>query len=112
MLLPSLIREHSSFDVNCTDWVEHALETDLDPYLRTPEEEMSFVARHNLDVYPFVAVAAWGAIGPIIRQSYAMAKFLVPGLMKVGRPILIQLGCHNLVLWAEEMLRIRWRLTL
>ncbi|CAL5228007.1 g11062 [Coccomyxa viridis] len=38
------------------DWVEHVLETDIDPYLRTPEEELSFVVRHNLDVIASVAI--------------------------------------------------------
>ena len=32
------------------------LETDIDPYLRTPEEELSFVVRHNLDVIASVAI--------------------------------------------------------
>ena len=40
---------------NFADWVEHVLETDAEPYLRTPEEELSFVARHNLNVYFMVA---------------------------------------------------------
>jgi len=37
------------------DWVEHVMETDAEPYLRTPDEELSFIVRHNLDVNASVA---------------------------------------------------------
>lgn len=39
----------------CADWVEHALDTKAEPYLMTPEGELSFVVRHNLDVIATVA---------------------------------------------------------
>ena len=39
--------------------MEHALETGLQPYLRTPEAELSFVARHNLDAYATVALLGY-----------------------------------------------------
>ena len=42
------------------DWVEHVLETDAEPYLRTPEEEMSFITRHNIDVNACIAGASFG----------------------------------------------------
>ena len=42
------------------DWVEHALETNAEPYLRTPDEELSFIVRHNLDVNASIALAAIG----------------------------------------------------
>ena len=32
------------------DWIEHALATHGEAYLLTPEDELSFVQRHNLDV--------------------------------------------------------------
>lgn len=44
------------------DWVEHALETDVEPYLRTPEEELSFVVRHNIDVNASIAGASFGLL--------------------------------------------------
>ena len=31
------------------------METDAEPYLRTPDEELSFIVRHNLDVNASVA---------------------------------------------------------
>ena len=44
------------------DWVEHALETDVEPYLRTPEEELSFIVRHNIDVNACIAGASSGLL--------------------------------------------------
>lgn len=44
------------------DWVEHALETDTEPYLRTPEEELSFIVRHNTDVNACIAGASLGLL--------------------------------------------------
>ena len=35
--------------------MEHALDTKAEPYLRTPEEELFFVVRHNLDVIATLA---------------------------------------------------------
>ena len=40
------------------DWIEHVLSTKAEPYLRTPEAELSFVARHNLDVIVTCAAVA------------------------------------------------------
>ena len=42
--------------VRCADWIEHVVETKGDPYLKTPDDELSYIVRHNLDVY--VAIAA------------------------------------------------------
>ena len=38
------------------DWVEHVIDTKGDPYLKTPEDELSFIVRNSLDVYAIVAV--------------------------------------------------------
>ena len=46
----------------CADWVEHVLETKGYPYLKTPEDELSFIVRHNLDVYAFLAAALYLAL--------------------------------------------------
>ena len=37
--------------------MEHVIETKGDPYLKTPEDELSFIVRHNLDVYALFAAA-------------------------------------------------------
>ena len=37
------------------DWLEHVIDTKGDPYLTTPEVELSFIVRHNLDVYALLA---------------------------------------------------------
>jgi len=38
------------------DWVEHVIDTKGEPYLKTPEDELSFIVRNSLDVYAIVAV--------------------------------------------------------
>ena len=43
--------------MSCADWIEHVVETKGDPYLKTPDDELSYIVRHNLDVY--LAVAAF-----------------------------------------------------
>ncbi len=35
------------------------LETQGYPYLKTPEDELSFIVRHNLDVYAFLGAALY-----------------------------------------------------
>ena len=51
------------------DWVEHAIETGGEPYLRTPEAELSIFVRHSLDTYGFcLAVLCMGV--------YLLAKML------------------------------------
>ena len=42
--------------LSCADWIEHVVETKGDPYLKTPDDELSYAVRYNLDVY--VAIAA------------------------------------------------------
>ena len=44
------------------DWIEHALEIGGVSYLRTPEEELSWVVLNNLDVYAAFAAAAAAAL--------------------------------------------------
>lgn len=34
----------------CTDWIEHVAETNGEPYLQTPENEMSLLQLWNLDI--------------------------------------------------------------
>ena len=38
------------------------LETDVEPYLRTPEEELPFIVRHNADVNACIAGASFGVL--------------------------------------------------
>ncbi len=35
--------------------MEHVLETKGEPYLKTPEDELSFIVRNSLDVYAILA---------------------------------------------------------
>ena len=41
------------------DWLEHVIDTKGDPYLKTPENELSFIVRHNLDVYALLGAALY-----------------------------------------------------
>lgn len=56
------------------DWIEHVLATGGEAYLMTPEDDLSFVARHNVDViatyFGGVAAAvfgAWKLLGTLMR---------------------------------------------
>ena len=66
-----------------SDWVEHVLATDAEPYLRTPEEELSFIVRHNLDVNAAVAVSALAMLA-LVRQALRAAGRL---LLKSGQKL-------------------------
>ena len=73
----------------CTDWVEHVLETDAEPYLRTPEEELSFVARHNLDVYLWVAIMVIALGIKLLSSLWKMVSIMVGGLVHALRVFMI-----------------------
>lgn len=53
------------------DWIEHVLNTNGDPYLKTPEDEMSFVVRNMLDVYA-TAAACFSVVLVIVYQAFRM----------------------------------------
>ena len=66
--------------VCCADWVEHVIATDGEPYLRTPDDEMSFAARYSLDVYAMLAACCFmvlllmrAAVVGLIRRCEHMA---------------------------------------
>ncbi len=68
-----------------TDWIETVIATDGEPYLRTPDDEMSLAARYCLDVYALLAACGLmvvllivAAVGALIRKCQHMA------LMDVG----------------------------
>ena len=65
------------------DWVEHVLETDAEPYLRTPEEEMSFIARHNIDVNACIAGASLGLLFVLWRIGRLAVTRLLRSSLKV-----------------------------
>lgn len=35
------------------------IETNGDPYLKTPEDELTFIVRHNLDIYAVLAASLY-----------------------------------------------------
>lgn len=67
---------HMRVPAVASDWVEHVLATDAEPYLRTPEEELSFIVRHNLDVNAAVAVSAFAMLALVWRALRAASRLL------------------------------------
>ena len=68
-----------------SDWVEHVLATDAEPYLRTPEEELSFIVRHNLDVHAAVAVSALAMLALVWQALRAASRLLLGSGQKLKR---------------------------
>ena len=70
------------------DWIEHALEIGGASYLRTPEEELSWVVLNNLDVYAaFAAAAAAALLGVVLavrrlHRSLLQASSATPNSSK------------------------------
>ena len=67
------------------DWVEHVLATDAEPYLRTPEEELSFIVRHNLDVNAAVALSALAMLVLVWQALRAASGLLLGSGQKLKR---------------------------
>ena len=70
------------------DWIEHALEIGGASYLRTPEEELSWVVLNNLDVYvAFAAAAAAALLGAVLavrqlHRSFPQTQSATPNSSK------------------------------
>lgn len=74
-------------DILClsADWIEHVLATGGEAYLMTPEDDLSFVVRHNLDVvatYLCGLVAAVFVVGKLL-QILLQCVLAVSGRSKV-----------------------------
>jgi hypothetical protein len=63
--------------VRVPDWVDHALETNAEPYLRTPDEELSFIVHHNLDVNASIALAAMGLCFALLRIGQVASRVVL-----------------------------------
>lgn len=48
------------------------VETKGDPYLKTPDDELSYIVRHNLDVY--VSIAAF--VGLLLLLALRLLRFV------------------------------------
>ena len=112
--LAALIAHCRRFDIHCehamkrclrcADWIEHVIATGGEPYLRTPENEMSLIVRNSLDVYTVIAAMCCLALGfahavlgiilrrckvllhACVRSSNGTRDGCVPGSGKVARP--------------------------
>jgi hypothetical protein len=69
---------HEKTHVHAADWVEHVADTGGEPYLRPPIDELSFIARHSLDVIGFWAACAgiptWLLLRRVFRRRALGAK--------------------------------------
>jgi hypothetical protein len=72
--------------VHGADWVEHAIETGGEPYLHTPEAELSIFVRHSLDTYGFcLAVLCVGVclVAKLLGRAVAATRdFVLNGKVK------------------------------
>ncbi len=64
----------------CADWIQHVLDTDGEPYLQTPEDDIPIVSLLLLDVLGFLvfasampALAAWAG-WTILKETAAEAE--------------------------------------
>ena len=75
--------------------MEHVIATGGEPYLKTPEEELSFVVRNSLDVFAIVAaaccialLAAKAALQLLLsRCRPALKAWLVDGSLPWPAPV-------------------------
>ena len=63
--------------MHCADWVEHAIETGGEPYLHTPEAQLSIFVRHSLDTYAFclaVLCIGWYLAAKLLGRAAAATR--------------------------------------
>lgn len=59
-----------------TDWVEHALATGGEAYLRTPEQDLSFIVKSSMDVWAAcLSVAAMSLYAALLFARWAYNRF-------------------------------------
>ena len=44
--------------LHCADWIQHVLNTDGEPYLQTPEDDIPLISLFLLDVLGFLLIAS------------------------------------------------------
>ena len=52
------------------DWIEHVLETDGEPYLRLPVDDLNIFVRHSLDTYGFLL----GCAGALLYLAWRLVQ--------------------------------------
>lgn len=62
---------------SCADLIEHVLETEGDAYLKTLDDELSYLVRHSVDIYAAMAafvvviVTLLWKVSPVISRYVA-----------------------------------------
>lgn len=62
------------------DWIEHVIATRGEPYLKTPEDEMSFIVRNSLDVHAILGACCTAvllAARTALRLLYSKSRPLI-----------------------------------
>lgn len=69
------------------DWIEHVIATGGEPYLKTPEDELSFIVRNSLDVHAILAaccIALFLAARTALRLLYSKSRPLIKAWLNDG----------------------------
>ena len=56
------------------DWIEHALEMEGESYLKTPEEDLSWLVLHSVDVYAAFVAASAAALAGLIASVWCLIR--------------------------------------
>ena len=56
------------------DWIEHALEMEGESYLKTPEEDLSWLVLNNVDVYAAFVAATAAVLAALIISVWCLIR--------------------------------------
>ena len=70
----------------CADLIEHVLETEGSAYLKTPDDELSFLVRNSLDLHASVGAFVALAVALSWKMSRVSARYVMGGLESIGLP--------------------------
>ena len=75
------------------DLIEHVLETEGDAYLKTPEDELSFLVRSSIVTHASVGVFAALTVALLWKLSRVFARYVMGGPRKHRSDLLALLIC-------------------
>ena len=77
--------QYAAHKCSCADLIEHVLETEGDAYLKTLDDELSYLVRHSVDIYATMAafvvliVTLLWKVSPVISRYVAGDSGVHPG---------------------------------
>ena len=63
----------------CADLIEHVLATEGDAYLKTPDDELSFLVRNSIDTHASVGAFAAVTVALLWKLSRVFARYVMDG---------------------------------